>query len=97
MKFLNLLDADGNLSITNLAMYLILIKIMIVGTVDYPAIIGLFITCLNYAHKRQLASTSASSELDIQGQIDKALQATTSQISALESTLTGVALKVGLK
>jgi hypothetical protein len=54
LKFLSLLDSEGNLSITNIAVIVAITKMAFVSQftgVDSVALIG---TMLNYAHKRMV-------------------------------------------
>jgi len=56
LKFLNLLDSEGNLSITNVAVIVGIAKMAIMtqmSSVDAVALVG---TLLNYAHKRVVNS-----------------------------------------
>lgn len=56
LTFLNLLDAEGNLSITNIAVIVSITKMALLtqlSGVDAVALVG---TLLNYAHKRSVNS-----------------------------------------
>lgn len=59
LAFLNLGDRQGNLSVTNLAVYTLLAKIAMSPTLDWPTASGLLIALLNYSHKRQVNVQSA--------------------------------------
>lgn len=57
LGFLNLLDADGNLSITNIATIVAITKMAMttqMSSTDAVALIGVL---LNYAHKRVVNSS----------------------------------------
>lgn len=58
LKFLNLLDYEGNLSITNVAVIVGITKMAFMaqmGGVDAVALVG---TLLNYAHKRTTSNNA---------------------------------------
>lgn len=60
LLFLNLLDKDGNLSITNVAVIVGVTKMALMSQmsgVDAVALVG---TLLNYAHKRTVSSEAAN-------------------------------------
>lgn len=52
LKFLNLLDAAGNLSITNIAVIIVLAKLIMTPAVSITEVGMLLITLSNYAMKR---------------------------------------------
>ena len=52
LKFLNLIDQQGRLSITNVAVIILLAKIAIAPSIDWAVISGLLVTMINYSHKR---------------------------------------------
>lgn len=52
LKFLNLIDRAGRLSITNVAVYGLLLKLLASPGLDWPVVAGLLVTLLNYGHKR---------------------------------------------
>ena len=52
LSFFNLLDRGNKLSITNVAVIVLLTK-MAIAPFDWAVAAGLFVTLLNYAHKRQ--------------------------------------------
>lgn len=101
LAFLNLLDFQDKLSITNLAMYLILLKVSF-SQLDWASAVALFTLCANYAHKRSVSSKVATQ--DTESEIEKAkamiaetTKATSQQIEELRSVITTVAVKVGMK
>lgn len=56
LSFLNLLDGEGNLSITNIAVIVGITKMALMSQmsgVDAVALVG---TLMNYAHKRVISS-----------------------------------------
>jgi predicted membrane protein len=52
LLFLNLLDCNGNLSITNIAVIICLVKIATAAQFTGTEVGALIATLLNYAHKR---------------------------------------------
>ncbi len=60
LTFLNLLDSEGNLSITNIAVIVSITKMALMAnmsSVDAVALVGVL---LNYAHKRTVNDANAS-------------------------------------
>lgn len=52
LTFLNLLDSEGNLSITNTAVFVCVIKMALSAQFTGMDVGALIATLLNYAHKR---------------------------------------------
>lgn len=52
LRFFNLLDRANRLSITNSAVYVLIIKIAVAPSIDWAVVAGLLVTLLNYGHKR---------------------------------------------
>jgi hypothetical protein len=96
ISFLNLLDAEGKLSITNLAMFTILIKVA-VSPFEWASAVTLFCVCANYAHKRSTNSRVTTSEDNINQQVSAATQDVKSQLEGLTSQVSSLVMKVGLK
>lgn len=53
LRFLNLVDRSCNLSITNIAVIVLITKIAMAPTLDWQTAAALLVTLLNYAHKRK--------------------------------------------
>lgn len=51
LRFFNLVDRSCNLSITNIAVIVLITK-MAITTFDWPSAAGLMVALLNYGHKR---------------------------------------------
>jgi len=51
--FLQLIDDEPRISLSNIAFLVILGKIIVAQHVDWPALVTLSITCLNLMHDRQ--------------------------------------------
>jgi hypothetical protein len=54
--FLNLTSHDGSISLTNVAMYVVLTKIAIEPNISIPELLTFFIVLANYAHRRSVNS-----------------------------------------
>jgi len=52
LKFLNVVDREGNLSITNIAVIVLLTKIAIAPDMDWPTVGALLASMMNYMNKR---------------------------------------------
>ena len=52
LKFMNCLDRAGRLSITNLGVIVLLVKVAVSPNMDWAVVAGLLVTLLNYGHKR---------------------------------------------
>lgn len=52
LNFLNILDSDGNLSLTNLAFIAMVAKLVLTKNPDYATLGATVATVLNYMHKR---------------------------------------------
>ena len=61
LRFFQLADRAGNLSITNIAVIVLITKIALAATLDWATAAGLLIALLNYGHKR-LESNKAEKE-----------------------------------
>lgn len=92
MSFLNLLDASKKVSITNTALFVILAKVAC-SPFDWASAVSLFVVCLNYDSKRRVAAKAAQ-ESAVPVEPSNELE---SKLSDLQSTVTNLALKVGLK
>lgn len=62
LQFLNVVDRKGNLSITNVAVIIVVTKIAIAQSVGITEAGALLITLLNYGHKRQEDAKAAKLE-----------------------------------
>ena len=60
LDFFNVLDYNGKVSITNVAMIGLFTKVMMAPTIDYPSVVALVTVCLNYVHKRGVSEKSRS-------------------------------------
>jgi hypothetical protein len=96
LTFLNLLDSTNKLSITNGAMYIILIKICL-SPFDWQAAVSLFVVLLNYMNKRKTISDVNKTQLDVDTKIQEAISKTNEQLNDLQSKVNAAMLRVGIK
>lgn len=87
-NFLNLLDAQGKLSITNVAVIVCLLKLAFAPAVSITEAGTLLVALANYAHKRYTIATPEPAEADLELQ---------KQLNEMQSTVSNLALKAGLK
>jgi len=87
-NFLNLLDAQGKLSITNVAVIVCLLKLAFAPAASITEAGTLLVALANYAHKRIVNNTPAAPEADPELQ---------KQLDEMQSTVSNLALKAGLK
>lgn len=92
-EFLNLLDSQGRLSITNLAVLITLIKLAISPSASITEAGALLVALGNYAHKRFTVNNTVEPEDHITPQI----QATQKQIDDIVSQVASLSMKVGIK
>lgn len=87
-NFLNLLDAQGKLSITNVAVIVCLLKLAFAPAASITEAGTLLVALANYAHKRYTNATPEPTEVDPELQ---------KQLNEMQSTVSNLALKAGLK
>jgi len=63
-RFLRITDFDDNLSITNLLLITISVKLVLMPVIDPLVVIGLIAALTQYAHKRHI-TTKAKDESDV--------------------------------
>jgi hypothetical protein len=69
LSFLNLLDRSKKLSLTNLALYVLIVKIALVPQLSVADGAVLFLGILNYMHKRFEANKSSKIEATEQSEV----------------------------
>lgn len=57
---LKLFDPDGTLSLTNIAVMVLIAKIATASAIDWQVVSALLITLVSYGHKRQLNARRAA-------------------------------------
>lgn len=71
LKFLNVVDRKGNLSITNVAVIIVVTKIALAQSVGITEAGALLITLLNYGHKRTEDAKAVKAANELQRDQDK--------------------------
>ena len=83
LRFLNLSDRAGNLSITNIAVIVVITKIALAPTFTITECAALLVTLLNYGHKRiQSAKAEQVVKVDLSN-VESAIQSIQSQVDTL--------------
>jgi hypothetical protein len=93
LTFLNVLDAEGRLSITNIAMYSILIKICL-SQFEWASAVSLFVVCLNYAHKRVVNQSAQEPQEDT---VTLQIEEMKSKFEEVQSKVSALVLQAGIK
>jgi hypothetical protein len=96
-EFLNILDAAGKLSVTNTAVYVVLVKLALVANPGIAETGALLIAIANYGHKRYTNAASSESEVDVESQVADATASLTEQVTELSNQVSSLAVKVNLK
>lgn len=63
LKFFNLIDRAGKLSITNMAVYVLIVKLALSPDMDWAVVAGLLVTLLNYSAKKVIDKPTVAAEL----------------------------------
>lgn len=93
LKFLQLTDKAGDLSISNIAVIVVITKIAITSTFDWATSATLLMALLNYSHKRHATNKAVRDEqLDQkEAEVVKQVSELVSRVSSLEGTQEQVA------
>ena len=96
LSFLNLLDYEGNLSITNLAVYIALVKMIFIpgGSLEDAGI--LFTALSSYAYKKHLVSKTVNAESSKNIELETVLDELNKRIEKTESKTNALSLKSGM-
>lgn len=86
LSFLNLLDQQHKVSITNVAVVVLIVKIAAAPTLDFPTVAALLLSLLNYADKRRTNSNATKTNDET--------ASTLSNLKSQMSSLSGVIDKV---
>lgn len=92
INWLNLLDLEGKLSLTNVALVALVIKMLVSPNLDWPAVVTLITVFANYMHKRQAVNGQVEAEKAdemkaVKEQYDKAVLAQAQAITDLNAKL----------
>lgn len=97
LTFFNMTDREGNLSITNIAMIVLIAKIALAPAVSIAEVAAFFIALLNYSHKRYEASKAANAEVVTIDESRAAVSEMATKLTEIESKVTGILLATGFK
>lgn len=97
LSFLNLLDNEGNLSITNVAVYVALIKMILIpgGTLEDAGI--LFTTLASYGYKKHLINQSTESVVKNDNSLAVELERLKTELDKVKSTTSALSIQNGFK
>ena len=85
LKFIGFLDDAGEqLSLTNIALIAIVVKMVCAPTLDWPSAVTMVTVFANYAHKRQVREPSQEIA-DVKSQVE----GITSKIAPIVDAITG--------
>ena len=97
LSFLNLQDSNGNLSITNLAVYAALVKMMFVPGASLEDAGILLVTILNYSHKRFTVNSNEQRSVKVENQIVVDIDQIKEELSKVKSTTSALSIQSGFK
>lgn len=93
LKFCNCLDRGGKLSITNLGVIVLLVKVAAAPNMDWAVVAGLLVTLLNYGHKRM----SEPKSVDVPNTSNEAIEAIRKTASEAKDLAQKLSLAAGLQ
>lgn len=64
LKFLQLVDREGNLSITNIAMIVLITKLAVLSQFTMTEVSAFLLALLNYSHKRMESNKFSKKEME---------------------------------
>ena len=76
------MDRSNNLSITNIALIILLIKLALMPTLALPDVAAFFIVLLNYGHKRMEANKAAKEEAKLTSQLSVSMDEKVKEVTA---------------
>lgn len=83
LNFLSLLDKDNNISITNVAVIIMVTKLMFIPTFTLAEVSAFVIVMLNYGHKRRENAKAASNNKVATDDVSTKLEDLESKVGAL--------------
>lgn len=95
--FLNFLDENNNLSITNLLLIAIAIKVLYMPAFDITEMVALAGALINYGHKRYINNSHLSKKNSNQEKEDNEINELKSSISLINENVSKLSLAIGLK
>lgn len=94
LKFLRLIDENQNLSLTYLAVWIVLIKVAITPDFDLSSAGVLLIALLNYGYKKFITSVHNPSYSDA---VNKKVDAVSQEVIETRSELSKLSLQLGFR
>jgi len=93
LKFCNLTDKDNNLSISNIAVIVVIIKIALAATLDWATAATLLMALLNYGHKREttIKAIKEAKKDDALSDLTSSLKNVAAKVEKYENTIVTVA------
>lgn len=88
LSFFNLLDAESKISITNVAVYVCLLKLIISPSASITEAGTLMLALANYGHKRALSSKKTN---------NPEIEQLTARMDEMTATVSGLSLQSGIK
>lgn len=94
LSFLNVLDSEGKLSITNIAVIIVLVKLAIAPTVSITEAGTLLVALSNYAYKR---FTNQKTDIPEADPLRPEVDAISAKIEEMAGQVSSLALQNGMK
>lgn len=94
LQFLRLADEFGRLSLTNIALYCVLVKVMYSPVTDFSNIAALLIGLISYQFRQY---QNAPDAIVAAPQDTTAVDSLTADLNAMKSQLNNVVLKLGIQ
>jgi hypothetical protein len=91
LETLSLLDREGNLSLTSIAVLVVLVKLVLTPSVSLPETGALLLVLANYAHRRQLAQCAELARATTEA---RPVQELATKLGELAGTVTSLEKKV---
>lgn len=97
LSFLNLQDSNGNLSITNLAVYAALVKMMFVPGASLEDAGILLVAILNYSHKRFTVNSNEQKSVKVENQLVVDIDQIKEELAKVKSATSALSIQSGFK
>jgi hypothetical protein len=97
LKWLNLLDYEGKLSITNVAVYIALAKLATAPVINITEAGTLLVALLSYSYKKHLIAKQGQQIASKDDDLNKTIDEVKAEIAQVKSTTSALALSIGLQ
>lgn len=97
LAFLNLQDSNGNLSITNLAVYAALVKAILTPGSNLEDAGILLVAILNYSHKRFTVNSNEQRTVKVENQLVVDIDQIKEELEKVKSTTSALSIQSGFK